>query len=161
VYSTKNTLLYHVHRILLLTSAILMLSSVQTKWKLEILVFIEKGKPENPEKTPWNKYQQTETSWALEMNPDHWGEIQLTNSLFHILVFSFQAGYQQCSGSLVVLDSLATLWFLWIFSLGTYLHIATDLHCYLVKPASVKPVSYCSIDCLVWCLILIFSLRRS
>jgi hypothetical protein len=29
-----------------------MLSSVQTKWKLEILVFIEKGKPENPEKTP-------------------------------------------------------------------------------------------------------------
>ena len=38
----------------------------RSNWNLEVLIFVEGGKPENPEKNPWNKdenQQQTQPTY--------------------------------------------------------------------------------------------------
>ena len=53
--------------------------SPRSNWNLEVLVFVEGGKPENPEKNPWskartkNKLNPHETaSTGIELGPQRW-----------------------------------------------------------------------------------------
>ena len=54
---------------------------------LEMLVFVEEGKPENPEKTPWNKAKTNNKlnpyNTGLESNPGHIGGRRALSPLRH------------------------------------------------------------------------------
>ena len=60
----------------------------QVDWNLEVLVFVEGGKPENPAKNPRSRYenkQQTQLNWRQlqNSNPDHIGGRRALSPLRH------------------------------------------------------------------------------
>ncbi len=68
--------------------ALLDLTDSRSNWNLEVLVFVEGGKPENPEKNPRSKdenQQQTQPTYGTgpESNPGHIGGRRALSPLRH------------------------------------------------------------------------------
>ena len=82
----------------------------RSNWNLEVLVFMEGGKPENPEKNPQSKdenQQQTQPTYGTgpESNPGHIGGRRALSPLRHPCspnLVRIQLTFQEKIGSLLI-----------------------------------------------------------
>ena len=89
----------------------------RSNWNLEVLVFMEGGKPENPEKNPRSKdenQQQTQPTYGTgpESNPGHIGGRRALSPLRHPCSPTF-VGWLQLKAFWTVLNSLFVCYLLY------------------------------------------------